>query len=58
MDPFNYEWHITFTIDDNMIRTYAKNMIDHFVSADGTRRNESVCNYLLSEFEVSGVHAI
>jgi hypothetical protein len=58
MDPFNYEWRITFTIDGNMIQTYAKNMIAHFVPADGTRRNESVRNDLLSEFEVSSVHAI
>ena len=58
MDPFNYEWRITFTIDGNMIRTNAKNMIAHFVPADGTRRNESVRNNLLSEFEVSSVHAI
>ncbi len=58
MDPFTYEWHITFTIDGNMIQTYAKNMIAHFVPADGTRRNESVCNNLLSEFKVSSARAI
>ncbi len=58
MDPFNYEWCITFTIDGNMIWMYAKNMIAHFVPADGTRRNESVRNNLLSEFEVSGARAI
>ena len=52
MDPYSYEWRITFVIDRNMIRTYAKNMIAHFVPADGTRRNESICNNLLSEFEV------
>ena len=52
MDPFNYEWRITFVIDGNMIRTYAKNMIAHFVPADGTRRIESIRNDLLSEFEV------
>ena len=52
MDPCNYEWCITFVIDGNMICTYAKNMIAHFVSEDGTRRNESIRNYLLSEFEV------
>ncbi len=52
MDPFNYEWCITFVIDGNMIRTYTKNMIAHFVLADGTRRNESIRNNLLSEFEV------
>ncbi len=58
MDPFNYEWCITFTIDGNMIQTYAKNMIAHFVPADGTRRKESVRNNLLSEFEVSRAHSI
>ncbi len=52
MDPFNYEWRITFVIDGNMIRTYAKNMIANFVLVDGTRRNESIRNNLLSEFEV------
>ncbi len=41
-----------------MIQTYAKNMIAHFVPADGTEKNESVRNDLLSEFEVSSVHAI
>ncbi len=54
MDPFNYEWRIIFTIDGNMIQLYAKNMIAQFVPADGTRRKESFCNDLLSEFEVSG----
>jgi hypothetical protein len=39
MDPFSYEWRITFTIDGYMIQMYAKNMIAHFVPADGTRRN-------------------
>ncbi len=58
MDPFNYEWCNTFTFDGNMIRTSAKNIIAHFVPADGTRRNESVHNNLLSEFEISGAHAI
>ena len=52
MDPFNYEWRITFVIDGNMIWTHTKNMIAHFVSTDGIRRNESVRNDLLSEFEV------
>ncbi len=52
MDPFNYEWRITFVIDGNMIQTYTKNMIAHFVPADGTRRNEPIRNDLLSEFEV------
>jgi hypothetical protein len=56
--PINYEWRITFTIDGNMIQMYAKNMISHFVPTDGTRRNESVHNELLSEFEVSGARAI
>jgi hypothetical protein len=58
MDPFNYEWHITFTIDGNMLPTYAQNMIAHSVPVDGTRRNESIRNNLLSEFKVSGMHAI
>jgi hypothetical protein len=58
MDPFNYEWHITFTNDGNMIQTYAKNMIAHIVPADGTRRNESIRNDLLSEFEASSMRAI
>jgi hypothetical protein len=58
MNPFNNKWHITFTIDGNMIQTHAKNMIAHFIPADGTRRNESVCNNLLSEFEVRSAHAI
>jgi hypothetical protein len=58
MDPFNYEWCITFTINDNMIRMYAKNMIAHFVPADGTRKKKSVHNDLLSEFEVSGARAV
>ncbi len=58
MDPFNYEWCITFTIDGNMIQTYVKNMIAHFVPADGTRRKESVCNDLLSEFEVRSARVI
>jgi hypothetical protein len=56
--PFNYEWHITFTIVCNMIRTCAKNMIAHFVPADGTRRNESIHNDLLSELEVRNACAI
>jgi hypothetical protein len=52
MDPFNYEWRITYVIDGNMIRTFAKNMIAHFIPADGTRRTETVRSDLLSEFEV------
>jgi hypothetical protein len=58
MDPSNYEWGIDLTIDGNMIRKYAKNMIAHFVPADGTRRNKSVRNNLLSEFEVRSACAI
>jgi hypothetical protein len=52
MDPFNYEWQITYVIDGNMIQTFAKNMIAHFFPADGTRRTETVCSDLLAEFEV------
>ncbi len=58
MDPVNYEWRITFTIDSNMVQTYAKNMFAHFDPADGIRRNESVQNNLLSEFEVRSTRAI
>jgi hypothetical protein len=52
MDPFNYEWRITYVIDGNMIRTFAKNMIAYFIPADGMRRTETVCSDLLAEFEV------
>jgi hypothetical protein len=52
MDPFNYEWRITYVIDGNMIQTFAKNMIAHFFPADGTRRTETDCSDLLAEFEV------
>jgi hypothetical protein len=52
MDPFNYEWQITYVIDGNMIRTFAKNMIAPFIPADGMRRTETVCSDLLAEFEV------
>jgi hypothetical protein len=55
MDPFSYEWRITFTIDGNLIQKCAKNMIDHFVPADGTRRTDIARNELLSEFEVKSV---
>jgi hypothetical protein len=58
MDPFNYEWCITYVIDGKMIRTFAKNMISHFVLADGTRRTETICSDLLSEFGVRSSHAI
>ncbi len=59
MDPFNYEWCITYIIDGNMIWTFAKNMIAHFVpAADGTRRAETVRNNLLPEFEVRCALAI
>jgi hypothetical protein len=58
MDPFNYEWCITYVIDGNMIQTFAKNMIAHFVSADGTRRTETICIDLFSEFEVRSALAI
>ncbi len=57
MDPFNCEWCITFTIDGNMVQTYAENMIAHFVPADETKRNESVRNNLLSELQVRSPHA-
>jgi hypothetical protein len=52
MDPFNYEWQITYVIDRNMIQTFAKSMIAHFIPADGTRRTETVHIDLLPEFEV------
>ncbi len=58
MDPFNYEWHITYVIDGNTIQTFAKNMIVHFVLADGTRRTETICTDLLSKFEVRSALAI
>ncbi len=58
MDPFNYQWRITFANDGNMIQTFAKNTIAHFVPVDGTRRNESVCNNPISEFEVGSACAI
>jgi hypothetical protein len=52
MDPFNYEWQITNVIDENMIWTFVKNMIAHFIPANGMRRTETVCSGLLAEFEV------
>ncbi len=58
MDPFSYEWCITFVIDGNLIQKCAKNMIDHFVPADGTRRTKIVHNKLLSEFEVRSALAV
>ncbi len=58
LDPFNYEWLITYVIDGNMIQTFAKNMIAHFVLADGMRRTETICSDLLSEFEVRSALAI
>jgi hypothetical protein len=58
MDQFNYKWCITYIIDGNMILTFAKNMIAHFVPADGTRRTETVRIFLLSEFEVRSSLAI
>jgi hypothetical protein len=58
MDPFHYEWPITYAIDGNMIQTFAKNMIAHFVLADEMRRIETICSDLLSEFEVRSSHAI
>jgi hypothetical protein len=58
MDQFKYEWCITYVIDGNMIQTFAKNMIAHFVLADGTRKTETICSYLLSEFEVRSALAI
>jgi hypothetical protein len=53
MNPFNYEWCITFVIDGNMIQTFAKNMIARFVPADGMRKTEYVPKDLLSEFELA-----
>jgi hypothetical protein len=44
--------------DDNLIQTFAKNMIPDHVPADGTKRTEIVCNNLLSEFEVRSVCTI
>ncbi len=32
IDPFNLEWQITYVIDRNMTRTFAKNMIAHVYS--------------------------
>ncbi len=58
MDPFNYEWCITYIIDGNMILTFTKNMIAHFVPADGTGWTETVHSDLLSEFEVRSALAI
>jgi hypothetical protein len=58
LDPFNYEWRITYVIDGNVIRTFAKNMIPNFLPADGTRRTETICSDLLSEFEVRSALAI
>jgi hypothetical protein len=58
MDPFSYEWRITFTIDGTLIQKCAKNMIDHFVPADGTRRTNIARNKLLSEFEVRSALAV
>jgi hypothetical protein len=58
MDPFNYEWWITYVIDSNMIQTFVKNMIAYFVPDDGMRRTETICSDLLSEFEVRSALAI
>ena len=58
MDPFRYEWRITCAIDGHLIRKCAKNMIDHFVPADGTGRIDIVRNDLLSEFEVRSALAV
>jgi hypothetical protein len=52
MDPFNYQWRITYVIDGNMIQIFAKNMIAHFIPADGARRTETVHSDLLAKFEV------
>jgi hypothetical protein len=35
-----------------MIQTLAKNMIAHFIPADGTRRTETLRSDLPAEFEV------
>jgi hypothetical protein len=40
INPFKYEWCTSFVIDDNMIQTFAKNMIAHSVLADVTRRTK------------------
>lgn len=52
MDPFNYEWRITFIIDGKLIWDLAMEMIAHFVPKDGTKRIESFQRDLMSEFEV------
>ncbi len=52
IDPFNYEWRITYVKDGNMIQTFVKNVIAHFIPVDETRRKETVCSDLLAEFEV------
>jgi hypothetical protein len=49
MDPFNYEWRITYVIDGNI---FAKNMIAHFIPVGGTRRTETIHSDFLAEFEV------
>ncbi len=58
IDPFDYEWCITYVIDGNMIQTFATNMIAHFVLADGTRRTDTIHSDLLSEFKVRSALAI
>jgi hypothetical protein len=49
MDLFNYKWCITFAIDGNMIPTFAKNMIAHFVpQMDQEGLNPSATIHFLS----------
>ncbi len=55
---FSYAWRITFIFDGALIQKCTKNMIDHFVLADGTRKNDIVRNDLLSEFEVRSALAV
>jgi len=41
MNPFNYEWRITFIMDGKLIWDLAMEMIAQFVPKDGTKRIES-----------------
>jgi hypothetical protein len=52
MDPFNYEWCITFIMDDKHIWDLATEMIAPLVLKDGTKGIESFQRDLMSEFEV------
>ena len=52
MDPFNYEWCITFIMDGKLIRDLAMEVIARFIPEDGTKGIESFQRDLMSEFEV------